>query len=176
MRMHACAQGGRFDHADRLFASVPGAWANCLSASSDVKELLPEFYYCPDFLVNADGHALGTRQVCCSALLAGVTFQAGRLFALLLQAALVCLSPCAPAAAPQPQQAWPVLWQPVVTCVGVIMLCWFDLGLMHVPMSSALPAIIMAMTGRASLCSQHLRAMAFAPYCMVPDQDGCMCA
>lgn len=57
------AQGGRFDHADRLFGSVAGAWANCLVASSDVKELTPEFFYAPDFLRNADGHALGTRQV-----------------------------------------------------------------------------------------------------------------
>lgn len=30
-------QGGHFDHADRLFHSVPGAWAGCLSNPSDVK-------------------------------------------------------------------------------------------------------------------------------------------
>jgi hypothetical protein len=35
------AQGGRFDHADRLFSSVGGAWDNCLANSSDVKELTP---------------------------------------------------------------------------------------------------------------------------------------
>jgi hypothetical protein len=57
------AQGGRFDHADRLFASVGGAWRNCLGGSSDVKELVPEFFYLPEFLLNADGHDLGARQV-----------------------------------------------------------------------------------------------------------------
>ena len=56
-------QGGRFDHADRLFSSVGAAWRNCLGGSSDVKELIPEFYYLPEFLTNADGHHLGVRQV-----------------------------------------------------------------------------------------------------------------
>lgn len=56
-------QGGRFDHADRLFSSVPAAWSNCLVNTSDVKELTPEFFYLPDFLVNADRFCLGTRQV-----------------------------------------------------------------------------------------------------------------
>ncbi|KAK9905588.1 hypothetical protein WJX75_002584 [Coccomyxa subellipsoidea] len=55
-------QGGRFDHADRLFSSVPAAWSNCLVNTSDVKELTPEFFYLPDFLTNADGFCLGTRQ------------------------------------------------------------------------------------------------------------------
>lgn len=58
-----CQQGGRFDHADRLFSSVPAAWSNCLVNTSDVKELTPEFFYLPDFLTNADGFCLGTRQV-----------------------------------------------------------------------------------------------------------------
>jgi len=56
-------QGGRFDHADRLFSSVPAAWSNCLVNTSDVKELTPEFFYLPDFLINADSFCLGTRQV-----------------------------------------------------------------------------------------------------------------
>ncbi|EIE23680.1 beach-domain-containing protein [Coccomyxa subellipsoidea C-169] len=55
-------QGGRFDHADRLFSSVPATWNNCLVNTSDVKELTPEFFYLPDFLTNADGFCLGTRQ------------------------------------------------------------------------------------------------------------------
>ena len=66
---HSCSQkrnpvtqGGRFDHADRLFSSVGAAWRNCLGGSSDVKELIPEFYYLPEFLANADGHHLGVRQ------------------------------------------------------------------------------------------------------------------
>lgn len=55
-------QGGKFDHADRLFHSVASTWSNCLSNTSDVKELIPEFYYSPEFLVNSNGYCLGTRQ------------------------------------------------------------------------------------------------------------------
>ncbi len=61
-------QGGRFDHADRLFSSIPAAWSNCLANSTDVKELTPEFFYLPEFLINADGFRLGTRQACPSPL------------------------------------------------------------------------------------------------------------
>lgn len=56
-------QGGRFDHADRLFHSVADTWRAAQSGTSDVKELLPEFFYQPEFLRNANGFDLGTRQV-----------------------------------------------------------------------------------------------------------------
>lgn len=53
-------QGGHFDLADRMFHSVKEAW---LSASkhnmADVKELIPEFFYLPEFLVNANQFDLG---------------------------------------------------------------------------------------------------------------------
>ena len=55
-------QGGKFDHADRMFDSIPQTWFNCYNASSDVKELIPEFFYFPDFLVNANGFNLGSKQ------------------------------------------------------------------------------------------------------------------
>ena len=55
-------QDGRFDHADRLFHSVAEAWRNCQESTSDVKELTPEFYYLPDFLVNGNAYPLGARQ------------------------------------------------------------------------------------------------------------------
>ena len=42
---------------------MAGAWQNCLVNSSDVKELIPEFFYLPDFLNIADGFRLGHRQV-----------------------------------------------------------------------------------------------------------------
>jgi hypothetical protein len=45
-------QGGHFDHADRMFFSVAQTWHNCLHGSGDVKELTPEFFYMPEFLVN----------------------------------------------------------------------------------------------------------------------------
>ncbi len=56
-------QGGRFDHGDRLFHSLPATWAGCLDNTADVKELTPEFYYCPEFLRNSNGFDLGVRQV-----------------------------------------------------------------------------------------------------------------
>ena len=55
-------QGGRFDHADRLFRSVAKSWEGCLASTADVKELTPEFYSLPEFLVNADGHDFGFAQ------------------------------------------------------------------------------------------------------------------
>ena len=55
-------QGGHFDVADRLFHSVAASWDGCLHNASDVKELTPEFYSQPGFLVNADGLDLGVRQ------------------------------------------------------------------------------------------------------------------
>lgn len=55
-------QSGKFDHADRLFHSVGESWRNVLTNQSDVKELVPEFYYLPEFLRNTRGLKLGTRQ------------------------------------------------------------------------------------------------------------------
>ena len=53
-------QGGHFDLADRMFHSVKENW---LSASknnmADVKELIPEFFYLPEFLTNANNFDLG---------------------------------------------------------------------------------------------------------------------
>lgn len=56
-------QGGTFDHPDRLFFDIGGAW---LSASkengADVRELTPEFFYLPEFLTNRNGYNFGVRQ------------------------------------------------------------------------------------------------------------------
>ncbi|XP_076455501.1 WD repeat and FYVE domain-containing protein 3-like isoform X2 [Babylonia areolata] len=56
-------QGGHFDLADRMFHSVRENW---LSASkhnmADVKELIPEFFYLPDFLLNKNNFDLGCKQ------------------------------------------------------------------------------------------------------------------
>lgn len=52
-----------FDLPDRMFHSIKAAW---LSASQqnkdDVRELIPEFFYLPDFLVNYNNFDLGTKQ------------------------------------------------------------------------------------------------------------------
>lgn len=54
-------QGGNFDHADRMFNSIPQTYANIMGAS-DYKELTPEFFYLPEFLCNRNGVDFGTRQ------------------------------------------------------------------------------------------------------------------
>lgn len=55
-------QGGKFDHADRLFQSIESAYINSLSSTSDVKELIPEFFYMPEFLENSNSYHLGVKQ------------------------------------------------------------------------------------------------------------------
>ncbi|KAJ0087368.1 hypothetical protein Patl1_08681 [Pistacia atlantica] len=60
--LHRNLQGGKFDHADRLFQSIEGTYRNCLSNTSDVKELIPEFFYIPEFLLNSNSYHLGVKQ------------------------------------------------------------------------------------------------------------------
>ncbi|KAM0867256.1 hypothetical protein ACQ4PT_042104 [Festuca glaucescens] len=55
-------KGGKFDHADRLFQSIDSAYKNSLSNTSDVKELIPEFFYMPEFLENSNSYHLGVKQ------------------------------------------------------------------------------------------------------------------
>ena len=56
-------QGGSFDHADRLFDSVEKAWLSSSKENmSDVRELTPEFFYLPEFLVNINRYDFGAKQ------------------------------------------------------------------------------------------------------------------
>lgn len=57
-------QGGKFDHADRLFYDLGHTWTSASSQGgmSDVKELIPEFFYLPDFLRNSNRFDLGEHQ------------------------------------------------------------------------------------------------------------------
>ncbi|XP_017217937.1 protein SPIRRIG isoform X2 [Daucus carota subsp. sativus] len=57
-------QGGQFDHADRLFNSVRETWQSAAGKAntSDVKELIPEFFYMPEFLENRFELDLGEKQ------------------------------------------------------------------------------------------------------------------
>lgn len=56
-------QGGSFDHPDRLFYSVEKTWASASRGSmTDVRELIPEFFYLPEFLLNTNGFDFGQRQ------------------------------------------------------------------------------------------------------------------
>lgn len=45
----------RFDYADRQFFSIPSTWRTIYRTGNDVKELIPEFFYLPEFLKNLSG-------------------------------------------------------------------------------------------------------------------------
>lgn len=56
-------QGGCFDHADRLFRSIASSWESASSDNlQDVRELIPEFFFLPEFLYNANSFDFGTTQ------------------------------------------------------------------------------------------------------------------
>ncbi|XP_032314525.1 neurobeachin-like protein 2 isoform X3 [Camelus ferus] len=61
--LHVQLQSGRFDCSDRQFHSVAAAWQARLESPADVKELIPEFFYFPDFLENQNGFDLGCLQL-----------------------------------------------------------------------------------------------------------------
>ena len=53
-------QGGHFDLADRMFHSIRENWMSASKNNmADVKELIPEFFYLPDFLLNSNNFDLG---------------------------------------------------------------------------------------------------------------------
>lgn len=54
---------GNFDLPDRLFHSVKDAWLSAAQTNmADVKELIPEFFYLPEFLTNHNKFEFGTKQ------------------------------------------------------------------------------------------------------------------
>ncbi|CAE7776012.1 BCHC2, partial [Symbiodinium sp. KB8] len=57
-------QSGHFDVPDRLFSSIAECWEGCLHGMGDVKELIPEFFFLPEMLVNRSRLPLGDRQNC----------------------------------------------------------------------------------------------------------------
>ena len=59
---HISLQSGKFDHSDRQFFSVANTWEAISTSMSDVKELIPEFYYLPEFLINVNNFDLGKLQ------------------------------------------------------------------------------------------------------------------
>eukprot|EP00750_Incisomonas_marina_P023756 INCI5055.11.p1 GENE.INCI5055.11~~INCI5055.11.p1 ORF type:complete len:1492 (-),score=210.22 INCI5055.11:4311-8489(-) len=59
---HIHLQDGVFDIADRQFHSIAAAWRGSNSNDHDVKELIPEFFYLPDFLRNVNNLDLGIKQ------------------------------------------------------------------------------------------------------------------
>ncbi|EGW06134.1 Neurobeachin-like protein 1 [Cricetulus griseus] len=61
--LHIQLQSGRFDCADRQFHSIPATWQALMDNTYDVKELIPEFFYFPEFLENQNEFNLGYLQV-----------------------------------------------------------------------------------------------------------------
>uniref|UniRef100_A0A3P8ZCA7 Neurobeachin-like 1 n=1 Tax=Esox lucius TaxID=8010 RepID=A0A3P8ZCA7_ESOLU len=61
--LHIALQSGRFDCADRQFHSIPATWQTLMDNPNDVKELIPEFFYFPEFLENQNGFDLGRLQI-----------------------------------------------------------------------------------------------------------------
>ncbi|KAF9891214.1 hypothetical protein FE257_004778 [Aspergillus nanangensis] len=63
VKSYLLLQGGTFDHADRLFYSIAKAWESASRGNmSDVRELTPEFFYLPEFLVNSNKYEFGFLQ------------------------------------------------------------------------------------------------------------------
>ncbi|CAN7995348.1 unnamed protein product [Ixodes hexagonus] len=62
-QMFLSYQGNQFDLPDRTFHSLHTTWRLASRESTtDVKELIPEFFFLPEFLVNGQGFDLGVRQ------------------------------------------------------------------------------------------------------------------
>uniref|UniRef100_A0A3B6DIS4 DUF4704 domain-containing protein n=2 Tax=Triticinae TaxID=1648030 RepID=A0A3B6DIS4_WHEAT len=56
-------QGGKFDHADRMFSDLSGTWDSVVEDMSDVKELVPEMFYLPEVFTNINSIDFGTTQL-----------------------------------------------------------------------------------------------------------------
>ncbi|KAM3931239.1 lysosomal-trafficking regulator [Leptodactylus fuscus] len=62
-KMFLAYQDQSFDIPDRTFHSMNTTWRlSSYESMTDVKELIPEFFYLPDFLVNREGFDFGVRQ------------------------------------------------------------------------------------------------------------------
>ena len=55
-------QGGQYDVADRLFYSVPHAIENALNDISDVREIIPEFFFMPEMFQQTNNIKFGKMQ------------------------------------------------------------------------------------------------------------------
>jgi hypothetical protein len=55
-------QSGRFDCPDRLFFDLAASWDSCMTSSSDMKELVPEFFCLPEMFLNTNKFPFGRTQ------------------------------------------------------------------------------------------------------------------
>ena len=59
--LHIKLQDGKFDHPNRLFYSVEAAWKSVTTTSGDYRELIPQFFCTPYFLINSNHFDLGQK-------------------------------------------------------------------------------------------------------------------
>ncbi|EAX95522.1 Beige/BEACH domain containing protein [Trichomonas vaginalis G3] len=57
--LHVDIQGGKFDHPHRIFSSLKSAYQQSTNNDNDFRELIPEFYFSPEFLLNSNGFDFG---------------------------------------------------------------------------------------------------------------------
>ena len=55
-------QGGKFDLPDRIFRSLPEAFVSATEDISDVRELIPEFFFLPELFINREQYNFGKTQ------------------------------------------------------------------------------------------------------------------
>lgn len=59
---HIALQGGRFDLPERQVSSIGGTFELISTQGNEFWELIPEFYYQPEFLVNMNGFDIGIKE------------------------------------------------------------------------------------------------------------------
>ena len=55
-------QGNKFDDANRLFLSVKNSFFNSITQKTDVRELIPEFFYMPEIFININELNMGVEE------------------------------------------------------------------------------------------------------------------
>jgi hypothetical protein len=60
--VHIDINDGKFDKPNRLFWSIERTWRSVTSRAPDFRELIPEFFTLPDFLLNANDFDLGPNE------------------------------------------------------------------------------------------------------------------
>ena len=55
-------QGNKLDASDRIFFSISKTFEMCTSLKTDVRELIPEFFYLPEMFLNLNNIDLGTKE------------------------------------------------------------------------------------------------------------------
>lgn len=53
--------GKTLDHPDRVFNSIDYSFSNALNDFSDVRELIPEFYFLPEIFLNSNHANFGVK-------------------------------------------------------------------------------------------------------------------